>query len=376
MSGRVPDLRAQDVPQLLLAGRALAPRPSRLRGVPRRLGREWCRVGVLGRARRGGPRRASRRCSTAGRRGRRDDVGLAGCERDRLGAPVRARRPKPDRDQRVRVPHRRPDRARAGAPRAPRSCTCAPSPTARSRSSASPRRSTSARPSSAARRSRTAPGTATTSRRSPRSRMRTGRSCSRTATRRRRDRARRAHARRRLRHGRHGQVPARFRRARLPLGARRGARGADADPDRLVRRRGHLPDGHLRLLAARDRPPLRCGDAAGAEHLRRCRRARPGAGDGRPGDRGARGRAEHAADRGARGARRRTSSPLPTRPGAARSSASARPTRPPSSPRSPRSDITCSLRDTNLRVAAHFYNTDDDIDTLLAALSRRRHLLA
>jgi selenocysteine lyase/cysteine desulfurase len=39
-------------------------------------------------------------------------------------------------------------------------------------------------------------------------------------------------------------------------------------------------------------------------------------------------------------------------------------------------DITCSLRDENLRVAAHFYNTDDDIDTLLAALAARRHLLA
>ena len=39
-------------------------------------------------------------------------------------------------------------------------------------------------------------------------------------------------------------------------------------------------------------------------------------------------------------------------------------------------NIVCSLRDTNLRVAAHYYNTDDDIDTLLDALSRRRHLLA
>ena len=38
--------------------------------------------------------------------------------------------------------------------------------------------------------------------------------------------------------------------------------------------------------------------------------------------------------------------------------------------------IVCSLRDENLRVAAHFYNTDDDIDTLLEALGRRRHLLA
>ena len=39
-------------------------------------------------------------------------------------------------------------------------------------------------------------------------------------------------------------------------------------------------------------------------------------------------------------------------------------------------DIICSLRDGNLRVAAHLYNTDDDIDTLLAALGSRPHLLA
>ncbi len=38
--------------------------------------------------------------------------------------------------------------------------------------------------------------------------------------------------------------------------------------------------------------------------------------------------------------------------------------------------IVCSLRDRNLRVAAHLYNTDDDVDTLVDALSRRRHLLA
>ena len=38
--------------------------------------------------------------------------------------------------------------------------------------------------------------------------------------------------------------------------------------------------------------------------------------------------------------------------------------------------ITCSLRDTNLRIAAHLYNTVADIDTLLDALSRRRSLLA
>ncbi len=39
-------------------------------------------------------------------------------------------------------------------------------------------------------------------------------------------------------------------------------------------------------------------------------------------------------------------------------------------------DIVCSLRDENLRIAAHYYNTDDDIDTLLDALSRRGGLLA
>jgi selenocysteine lyase/cysteine desulfurase len=39
-------------------------------------------------------------------------------------------------------------------------------------------------------------------------------------------------------------------------------------------------------------------------------------------------------------------------------------------------NIVCSLRDTNLRIAAHYYNTDGDIDVLLDALSRRRQLLA
>jgi kynureninase len=38
--------------------------------------------------------------------------------------------------------------------------------------------------------------------------------------------------------------------------------------------------------------------------------------------------------------------------------------------------IICSLRDQNLRVAAHLYNSADDIDTLLDALARRRALLA
>ena len=38
--------------------------------------------------------------------------------------------------------------------------------------------------------------------------------------------------------------------------------------------------------------------------------------------------------------------------------------------------IVCSLRDANLRVAAHFYNTDEDIDVLFEALSRHPSLLA
>jgi selenocysteine lyase/cysteine desulfurase len=38
--------------------------------------------------------------------------------------------------------------------------------------------------------------------------------------------------------------------------------------------------------------------------------------------------------------------------------------------------IICSLRDQNLRVAAHLYNSDEDIDVLLEALSRHRALLA
>lgn len=38
--------------------------------------------------------------------------------------------------------------------------------------------------------------------------------------------------------------------------------------------------------------------------------------------------------------------------------------------------IVCSERDSNLRVALHLYNVDDDVNTILAALTRHRHLLA
>jgi selenocysteine lyase/cysteine desulfurase len=35
-----------------------------------------------------------------------------------------------------------------------------------------------------------------------------------------------------------------------------------------------------------------------------------------------------------------------------------------------------SSRDDRLRLALHLYNTDDDVDTVLAALRARRHLLS
>jgi selenocysteine lyase/cysteine desulfurase len=38
--------------------------------------------------------------------------------------------------------------------------------------------------------------------------------------------------------------------------------------------------------------------------------------------------------------------------------------------------IVCSERDSSLRVALHLYNVDEDVDTILAALARHRHLLA
>jgi selenocysteine lyase/cysteine desulfurase len=40
------------------------------------------------------------------------------------------------------------------------------------------------------------------------------------------------------------------------------------------------------------------------------------------------------------------------------------------------SRIVCSERDSNLRIALHLYNVDEDVDTILAALARHRHLLA
>jgi selenocysteine lyase/cysteine desulfurase len=38
--------------------------------------------------------------------------------------------------------------------------------------------------------------------------------------------------------------------------------------------------------------------------------------------------------------------------------------------------IICSLRDQNLRIALHFYNTADDVERVLGALAERREYLA
>ena len=58
-----------------------------------------------------------------------------------------------------------------------------------------------------------------------------------------------------------------------------------------------------------------------------------------------------------------------------RLSAFARRTRPRSWPRSPRTTIVTSERDSNLRVSLHLYNTEDDVDAVLAALARNRRLI-
>ena len=351
---RVPDLRAHDLPQLVLPGRALSACAPSLRGVPRRLGRARRRVGPLGRARGGRPRRV--RAPAAGRagRGRGHDLRHPGGERDRQRAAARARRPHEDRDQRVRVPDGRPDRACAGAPRSrgrPRAPRGGRVDLTRALRRGG-RRADGARllhdgllpDRPPPRRRRDRPHRPRRGRALPRRLVPGGR----------RDRLRRPGTRRRLRNRRHGQVPARLVGARLPLRPPRAARRSPPHPNRLVRGRGHLPDGHLRLLAGGRRATLRRGHAAGAEHLRGPRRHldRRGGGDAR--DRGACRRSRRAADRRARRARRhrrhaaRAVTPRPARlrplePTSTRSS--------PPSPRSgssaPSATRTCASRCTS-----------------------------
>ncbi len=75
---------------------------------------------------------------------------------------------------------------------------------------------------------------------------------------------RRQGARRRLPRRRRPQVPARLRRPCVLLLPARAVGEGVADGDGLVRGRGHLQDGHPRLLAVADRAALPIRDAAGA----------------------------------------------------------------------------------------------------------------
>ena len=117
---RVPDLRECDVSQLVLAGRAVDVRARGGRAVARGWDSQRRRMGLLGGAQRGVPYRGRRRPARGARRRRGHDLRLAGRERARLRAATR-RRPEPHRDQRVRVPDGRADRARPGSCAAPRS---------------------------------------------------------------------------------------------------------------------------------------------------------------------------------------------------------------------------------------------------------------
>ena len=325
----VPGLPRQGLRQLLLAGSALRRRPRRVRGVPRRLGRERGRVGPLGRALRGGAGRV-RRAARRGTRRRRDpDLRLRRRQRPDLGAPV-PRRAQPDRHLRERVPDDRPDRARAGA--------------ARSRDR--PRR---ARPRVLCRRDRRAHS----ARRLDARLLPDRRRARRRVDLRDRPWARRAHAGgrlpgdrgdpdrgvacRRRRRRRHRQVPARLGWARVHGAPTRPRRGARARPDRLVRRRERLRHANRALPAAPERAPLRRRDAARAEHLRGRRRGGADRGGRRAGHPGARARPRRAAARGPRRARREGGGAA----AADRSSASVR--------RTPRRSWICLPRRTSSR---------------------------
>ena len=104
------------------------------------------------------------------------------------------------------------------------------------------------------------------------------------------------------------------------------------------------------------------GHAARPEHLRGSRRDVDRRGGRRAGDRGARPRSDDAADRGARGVRRdggharatlRVAAPLVC----FRSTGSRSARRELAGER-----IVVSMRDDNVRVSPHLYNTEDDVD--------------
>ena len=259
---------------------------------------------------------------------------------------------------------------------APRSCTSARRGRLDPAGALRRGRSTSAPRSSAARPSPTAQATATTSPRSRASPTRRARSASPTPTR----RSERSTSMP-TRSASTSSPAARSSTCSAPSGlgflyVRAGLLpSAAAEPDRLVRRRGHLPDGHLRLLAGRRRAPLRRRHAAGAEHLRR-RRGHVDHRGGRHGrDRGARRRPRHPADRRAEelGAdRRHAARPRPPRPARLRPSTDVGAL----VDALAEENIVCSERDSNLRVSLHLYNVEEDVDRLLDALRENRSLLA
>ena len=286
-------------------------------------------------------------------------------------------RPPEDRDQRVRVPDHRADRARAGA--------------ARRRGRARHARRGRLDPARALRRGRRradgarllhdrlVPHRASSRRRRDRAhRPRGGRALPRRLVPGdRRDRLRCARARRRLRHRRHGQVPARHLGPRLPLRPRRAARR------RCCRARpaGSPTRTSSGWTSRTTRPPPT--RAASTPGRRPCRTSTPAS------------RACRSSRRPARPRSRSTSPASPTRlidglerarrgrPDAARSC----PPRParhrPLDRRPARSStelaaeqIVCSERDSNLRIALHLYNVEEDVDRLLGALREKRSLLA
>ncbi len=375
--GEFPILETTDLPQRVLAGRALASRPRGLRGVPRRLGRERRRVGALGRAGRGGARRRSRALLHA----TPDELAVTTSVSQGVSGIVSALDlggPPQDRDLRLRVPDRRADRACAGAARS----RDRPRPTGRGRDH---------------------PGRGV----------------------RRRDR--RAHRPRVLHDDLLSHRPSPGRRARSPRIAHdRGALVlADSyqavgaiDLDAPALGVDFVTGGTVKYLLASRRPrlPLRPRPGCSPTCCRRrpagsptrtssgwtspTTRPRPTPGASTPALR--RCRTSTRASRAWRSSRRRACATIeahvrdlntrliagahdlgrdrrhPRRPGpcAARSSASPRAMSPRSSPSSPTSTSTVSSRDGNLRVAAHLYNTEEDVDRLLAALAARRHLLA
>ena len=314
---RVPDLRASRLPQLVLAGRAVATRV--------RAAYEDYLDGWDAERRASGSYWVERAEAARGAFARLvdaepDDVAVTTSVspgRERVRERARPRAAAEDRDQRLRVPDRRPDRARAGA--------------ARGRGRARPAEARRLDPPRALRRGdRRADGarvlhdglyrngTGTTSRRSPgiaheRGALVLADSYQATGAIGFDVRALGVDV---VTGGRSSTCSARP--GSGSCGCAASSPGAAADADRLVRRRGHLRDGHLRLLAGRRRPALPC---RARRRSRRSTAASPACElieeIGVAGDRGARARARRPADRRRRRARRHVVTPRePERRGA------------------------------------------------------------